>query len=86
MSNRDKVAGIEIGSSQDNTDLQVYPRESRRGKAQWAIWVKSDGSALLFSGNDQIVLPRNAPGKITGLHLQRNKDGQLEFLPGIEKI
>ena len=82
MSDKIKCAGIEIETSQDNTDLHLYPRESRRGKAQWAMWVKSDGSAILFAGREQIVLPKNAPGVVKGFYLQVNgKTGQKEFVP-----
>ncbi len=81
-------AGIEVEVLKDVPEkLHIFPRESRRGKAQWAIWIHLDGSGILFAGNDQIVLPKNAPGKVTGLHLRRNEEGQMEFLPGeFEKI
>ncbi len=45
------------------TELHIYPRETRRGKAQWAIWVKPDGSGTLFISQNQISLPKNAPDK-----------------------
>lgn len=43
--------------------LHIYPKETRRGRAQWAIWVNPDGSGVMFIGNDQIELPKNAPSK-----------------------
>ena len=78
-----KAAAIEVEVlEQAPTELHIFPRETRRGKAQWAVWVKSDGSAVLFAGNEQIILPRNAPGVVKGLYLQTNpKTGQKEFVP-----
>jgi hypothetical protein len=86
MSDRNKCAGLEIETSHDNTDLHIFPRETRRGKAQWAIWVHADGSGILFAGNEQIVLSKNGPDKVKGLSLKRNSEGQLEFLLGSDKV
>lgn len=55
-----KVAGIEVEVFDDKQELHIYPRETRRGKAQWAIWVKEDGSGVMFINNDQIELPKNS--------------------------
>ncbi len=77
MSNRDRVAGIELENSTENTDLHLYPRETRRGKAQWGLWVRTDGSAILFVGNDQIVLPKNSSKNEQ--HIRNHVDGQIVY-------
>jgi hypothetical protein len=59
-----KVAAIDVEVFDNEPGkLHVYPRETRRGKAQWAVWIHPDGSGVLFVDNDQIQLPKNAPGK-----------------------
>ncbi len=75
-------AGIEVEVLKETPEeIHIFPRESRRGKAQWAMWVKPDGSAVLFVGQEQIVLPKNAPGVVKGLYLQTNpKTGQKGFI------
>ncbi len=55
------IAGIEIEVLSDHPGtLHLFPRETRRGKAQWAIWVKPDGSGVLFINNEQVALPKNS--------------------------
>lgn len=79
MSYRDKVAGLEIETAQGDTDLHVYPRESRRGKAQWTMWVKKDGSAVLFVGVEQIILPKNESKQLK-FEMHRNLgSNEIEF-------
>jgi len=79
-------AGIEIEVFKETPEkIHVFPRESRRGRARWAMWVKADGSAVLFVGNEQIVLPKNssdkAKGLVKGLDMKRNEEtGQIEFV------
>ena len=59
-----KVAAIEVEVlEQAPTELHIFPRGTRRGKAQWAIWIKPDGSGTLFISQNQISLPKNAPDK-----------------------
>ncbi len=59
-----KVAAIEVEVlEQAPTELHIFPRETRRGKAQWAIWIKPDGSGTLFIAQNQIALPKNEPRK-----------------------
>lgn len=54
-------AGLEIEVIESSpNELHFFPRESRRGKAQWAIWLKPDGSGILFVGNEQVQLPKNS--------------------------
>jgi hypothetical protein len=71
-------AGLEIETMEGTTDLHIYPRESRRGKAQWAVWLKTDGSALIFVGDEQVILPKNDLQNAKH-EMVRNKDNQLEF-------
>ncbi len=48
-------------------EICIYPRESRRKRAQWILWVSADGSGSLYIGrgetgavkNDPIQLPAN---------------------------
>lgn len=60
-----KVAALEVEVFQEKEGvpkLHIFPRETRRGKAQWAIWIHPDGSAVLFAGHRQIMLPKNEEG------------------------
>lgn len=34
-------------------DLCVFPRESRRKRASWIMWIASDGSADLYTERDE---------------------------------
>ncbi len=58
-----KVAALVTEVFPNKQELHIYPKETRRGRAQWAIWVREDGSGIMFIGNDQIQLPKNAPSK-----------------------
>ena len=55
-----KAAALEVEVFEEHPgELHIYPRETRRGKAQWAAWIKVDGSGTLFVNNGQIKLPKN---------------------------
>lgn len=75
------IAGIEVEVLKSTPEeLHIFPRESRRGKAQWAIWVQPDGSGVLFIGNEQVALPKNGQRASTrGLELKRDSTGQLSL-------
>lgn len=69
-----RAAGIEVEVTvvDDKQELHLYPRESRRGKAQWAMYVREDGSGFMFIGNEQVHLPANGDKSSTrGKTLQR---------------
>jgi hypothetical protein len=58
------IAGIEVEVFKQTPEtIHIFPRETRRGKAQWAVWVKPDGSGILFADNKQIELPKNGKDK-----------------------
>lgn len=59
-----KAAGIEVEVLEHYpSELHIYPRETRRGKAKWAVWVRPDGSGTVFVNQKQIELPKNSPDK-----------------------
>lgn len=74
-----KVAAIEVEVlDQAPHELHIFPRETRRGKAQWAIWVSPDGSAVVFIGDEQIILPKNSQTKEK--YVRDHVDGNIIFV------
>lgn len=57
--------------------VHVFPRETRRGKAQWGIWIDHDGSAVLFVGDDQVILPANSLTR--DKYIRSDVDGQIVY-------
>lgn len=77
-----RAAGIEVELTvvDGKQELHLYPRESRRGKAQWAIYVREDGSGFMFIGNEQVHLPANGDKSLTrGKTLQRVSKDDFSF-------
>lgn len=63
---------VETSVADAGEEIHIYPRESRRGKAQWAIYVREDGSGFMFIDSEQVHLPANGDKSSTrGKTLQR---------------
>jgi hypothetical protein len=60
---------VEIQTCDPNSGFEVcvYPTETRRKRAQWVLWIASDGSGQLYVGREEngavkgepIALPPN---------------------------
>lgn len=60
---------IELQTCDPSTgyDLCIYPRESRRKRASWIMWVSPDGSADLYTQRDETGAVIGEP-----IHLEAN--------------
>lgn len=54
---------IEIQTVDPSTgyDLCVYPRESRRKRAAWIMWISPDGSADLYTEREESGAVKGEP-------------------------
>lgn len=50
-------------------DLCIYPRESRRKRAAWIMWIAPDGSADLYTQREESGAIKGKP-----IHLAANID------------
>lgn len=47
------IINIETCDPSTGYNLCVYPRESRRRRASWIMWISPDGSADLYTERDE---------------------------------
>lgn len=68
------IINIETVDPSTGYNLCVYPRESRRKRASWIMWISPDGSADLYT-------QREESGAIQGdpIHLSPNVSRAVDF-------